>query len=128
MEVWNKINYILSEKNMSKKEFADRLVALEPKIKLTGETPSFYTILNYLYGKREIKIELIPYIAEALGIEEQELFTFDLEYSLNYNYKQSKEVREIIRLLRYAPQNVITHIKEQLQKYKKLYDDSAKPF
>ncbi|MDR2080338.1 MAG: hypothetical protein LBP54_00420 [Campylobacteraceae bacterium] len=63
MEVWEKINYILAEKNMSKKEFASKLTALEPKIKRTGETPSFYTILGYLYGKREIKTELIPYIS-----------------------------------------------------------------
>ncbi|MDR1555140.1 MAG: hypothetical protein LBS39_03835 [Campylobacteraceae bacterium] len=128
MEVWEKINYILTEKSMSKKEFADKLVALEPKIKLIGETPSYYTILGYLYGKREIKIELIPYIAEVLEIEEQDLFTFDLEYSANYNYKRSKEIREIIYLLQYVPQNIIAHIKEQLQKYKKLYDESLKPF
>jgi transcriptional regulator with XRE-family HTH domain len=128
VEVWEKINYILAEKNISKKEFADKLTALEPKIKRTGETPSFHTILGYLYGKREIKIELIPYIAEALGVEEQELFSFDLEYAASYNYKQSKELREIVHLLRYAPQSVIIHMKEQLQKYKKLYDESVKQF
>ncbi|MDR0665855.1 MAG: helix-turn-helix domain-containing protein [Campylobacteraceae bacterium] len=128
MEVWEKINYILNEKDISKKEFADKLVALEPKIKLTGETPSFHTILGYLYGKRKIKIELIPYIAEALDVEEQELFTFDLEYAADYNYKQSKEVREIVHLLPYAPQSVIAHIKEQLSKYKKLHDETIKRF
>jgi transcriptional regulator with XRE-family HTH domain len=124
VEVWEKINYILTEKGLSKKEFADKLVSLEPKIKFTGETPSFHTILGYLYGKREIKIEFIPYIADVLGVEEQELFTFDLEYSANYNYKQSRE----IHLLQYAPQSVVAHIKEQLQKYKKLHDESVKPF
>jgi hypothetical protein len=36
---------------MSKKEFADKLVALEPKIKLTSETSSEYTILDYLMAK-----------------------------------------------------------------------------
>jgi hypothetical protein len=65
MEVWGEINYILIEKNMSKKEFASKLIAFEPKLKLTGETPSEYTILGYFYGKREIKIELIPYIADV---------------------------------------------------------------
>ncbi|MDR2790277.1 MAG: helix-turn-helix domain-containing protein [Campylobacteraceae bacterium] len=128
MEVWEKINYLLTEKKMSKKGFANKLVGLAPKLKLTGETPSYQTILGYLYGKREIKVELIPYIAEALGVEEQELFTFELEYSSDYNYKRSKEVREIVHLLPYAPQSVILHIKEQLKKYKKLHDESIKSF
>ncbi len=127
-EVWEKINYLLSEKKISKKEFADRLVALDPKLKRTDESPSSQTILGYLYGKREIKVELIPYIAEVLGVSEQDLFTFDLEYAQNYNYRQSKEVREIVELLRYAPVSVVVHIKEQLQKYKKLYDESTKSF
>jgi transcriptional regulator with XRE-family HTH domain len=128
MEVCEKINYLLIEKKMSKKEFTDKLIALSPRLKLTGKTPSKQTILGYLYGKREIKIELIPFIAEVLGVEEQELFTFELEYSTNYNYKQSYEVREIVKLLPYAPQSVIAHIKEQLRKYKKLHDESVKPF
>jgi transcriptional regulator with XRE-family HTH domain len=128
VEVWEKINYILVEKNISKREFANKLTALEPKLKLTGETPSEYTILGYLYGKREIKIELIPYIAEVLGVEEQDLFTFDLEYSTNYNHQHSKEVREIIRLLPYAPKSVAAHIKEQLLKYEKLHNETVKQF
>ena len=128
VEVWEKINYLLVEKKISKKEFADRLVALDPKLKRTDESPSSQTILGYLYGKREIKVELIPYIAEDLGVSEQDLFTFDLEYAQNYNYRQSREVREIVELLRYAPVSVVVHIKEQLQKYKKLYDESTKSF
>ena len=127
VEVWEKINYLLAEKKISKKEFADRLVALAPKLKPIDESPSAQTILGYLYGKREIKVELIPYIAEVLGVSEQELFTFDLEYAQNYNYRQSKEVREILELLPYAPVSVISHIKEQLQKYKRLHDESTKP-
>ena len=128
VEVWEKINYLLTEKKISKKEFADKLVALTPKLKRTDESPSSQTILGYPYGKREIKTELIPYIAEVLGVSEQELFTFDLEYAQNYNYRQSKEVREILELLPYAPVSVVAHIKEQLQKYKKLYDESTKSF
>jgi len=126
MEVWEKVNYLIEEKKMSKKEFADRLVALTPKLKRTDEAPSSQTILGYLYGKREIKVELIPYIAEVLGVTEQELFSFDIEYATSYNYKQSKEVREIINLLQYAPSSVVEHIKLQLQKYKTLHDESTK--
>lgn len=128
MEVWEKINYLLEEKKMSKKEFADKLVALTPRLKRTDETPSTQTILGYLYGKREIKVELIPYIAETLEVTEQELFSFDIEYATSYNYKKSKEVREIISLLQYAPNSVTEHIKGQLTKYKKLHEESVKSF
>ncbi|MDR1976624.1 MAG: helix-turn-helix domain-containing protein [Campylobacteraceae bacterium] len=128
MEVWEKINYLIAEQKMSKLEFARKLVELEPRLRLTGETPSPQTILGYLYGKREIKVELIPYIAEVLGVSEQELFTFDLEYSTGYNHRHSKEVREIIHLLPYAPQSVVAHIKEQLSKYKKLHDETVRQF
>ena len=121
MEVWEKINYLLEEKNMSKQDFANRLIALEPRLKRTSETPSTQTILGYLYGKRELKVELIPYIAEVLGVSEQELFNFNIEFATDYNYKQSKEVREIINLLPYAPNSIIVHIKTQLEKYKNLH-------
>ena len=124
MEVWEKINYLLEEKNMSKQDFANRLIELEPRLKRTSETPSTQTILGYLYGKRELKVELIPYIAEVLGVSEQELFNFNIEYATEYNYKQSKEVREIVDLLPYAPNSVVEHIKAQLQKYKNLNDET----
>ena len=124
MEVWEKINYLLEEKKISKQEFANRLISLVPKLKRTLETPSSQTILGYLYGKRELKVELIPYIAEVLGVSEQELFNFNIEYATEYNYKQSKEVREIVDLLPYAPNSVVEHIKAQLQKYKNLNDET----
>ncbi len=124
MEVWEKINYLLEEKKISKQEFANRLISLEPKLKRTLETPSSQTILGYLYGKRELKVELIPYIAEVLGVSEQELFNFNIEYATEYNYKQSKEVLEIVDLLPYAPNSTIEHIKTQLQKYKNLNNET----
>ena len=124
MEVWEKINYLLEEKKISKQEFANRLISLEPKLKRTLETPSSQTILGYLYGKRELKVELIPYIAEVLGVSEQELFNFNIEYATEYNFKQSKEVRQIVNLLPFAPNSIVEHIKTQLQKYKNLHDET----
>lgn len=119
----NKLSF--RREKITKQEFAHKLVTLQPNLKRTGESPSVQTILGYLYGKRELKVELIPYIAEVLEVNEQELFTFDLEYSCNYNYRQSKEVREIMELLQYAPNSIVTHIKEQLAKYKVLYGESV---
>lgn len=127
MSIIDKINFLLVEKGISKKEFADNLRKLEPKLLATGESPSEQTVYRYLNGSRELKVELIPYIAEVLCVSEQELFTFDLEYAQNYNYRQSKEVREILELLPYAPSSVVLHIKEQLLKYKSLHAESTKP-
>ncbi len=124
MEVWEKMNYLIAEREMSKKEFINKLLDLKPILKSTGETPSYNTINGYLYGKRELKVELIPYIAEVLGVSEQELFNFNIEYATEYNYKQSKEVREIVDLLPYAPNSIIEHIKTQLQKYKNLNNET----
>ncbi len=126
MEVWEKINYLLEEKKITKQEFANRLVALEPKLKRTSESPSAQTILGYLYGKRELKIELIPYIAEVLGVDEQELFRFDIEYATEYNLRYSKDAREILELLQFAPKVMIEHIKIVLRKFKKEYENGVK--
>lgn len=126
MEVYEKINYLLQEKQLSKKEFANKLISITPQLKRTGEVPSEQTILGYLYGKREIKIELIPYIAEVLGVDEGELFRFDIEYASNYNQRYSKQIREIIELLRYVPSETINELIEKLHKYKTLHEDATK--
>jgi len=125
VDIIEKINFLLEEKGISKKEFADKLRKLEPKLKGTGEIPSEQTIYRYLNESRELKVELIPFIAEVLEVNEQELFTFDIEYACNYNYRQSKEIREIIELLQYAPTAIIVYIKEQLLKYKILHSETT---
>lgn len=126
MEVWEKINYLLEEKKMTKQEFANKLIMLEPKLKRTSEIPSTQTILGYLYGKRELKVELLPYIAEVLGVDEGELFRFDIEYASEYNIRYSKDAREILEMLYYAPKPIVEHIKTILKKYKKSYEDVAR--
>jgi len=123
MDVIDKINYLLTEKNLQKKEFATRLQNLEAKLKSTGNVPSLQTIYGYLNGKRELKVELIPYIAEALDITEQELFSFDIEYATEYNIRYSKEAREILELLTYAPKSLREDIKELLLTVKDTYED-----
>ncbi len=126
MNVAEKINYLLVEKNMSKREFAQRLISLEPRLERTGKAPSESTIYGYLNGGREIKIELIPYIAEILDVLEQELFTDELEYSNDYNVRYSKDAREILDLLQFAPKRAIEDIKNYLIKYKNTYENGIK--
>lgn len=101
MDINERINSLIQSKNFTKREFAKRLRDLEPKLKSTGETPTEKTIYKYLDGSNAIKIELIPYIAEALQITEQELFTYDKKsrkkYFENLMRSISEDELEILR-------------------------------
>lgn len=68
MKVIDRINEILKEKNISKKELARRLIDLDMKAAKTGEVPSVSSIYAYLNGNIELKADFIPFIAEALGV------------------------------------------------------------
>ena len=122
MQVIEKINFLLEEKNISKKEFVAKLQSLSPKLYATGEVPSEQTIYRYLNGSRELKVEILPYFAEVLGVKEQEFFEFDIEFSSENNIKQSKEFREILNLLPYLPTKALKELKSRLQECKKLYE------
>lgn len=74
MNISKHINSILLEKGMTKKFFALKFIELQPTLKSTGEAPSISSIYGYLNGSREIKAELLPYIAEVLDISIAELF------------------------------------------------------
>lgn len=56
-------------------------------------------------------------------MDEQELFRFDIEYATEYNIRYSKDAREILELLQYAPKAMVEHIKSALRKCKKSYED-----
>ncbi|MDY0120875.1 MAG: hypothetical protein RBR54_02935 [Sulfurimonas sp.] len=126
MEIIDKINYLIKEKNLQKKDFVRLLQALEPKLKSTGDIPSEQTIYGYLNGKRELKVELIPYIAEVLGVDEGELFRFDIEYASEYNIRYSKDAREILELLQYTPKPTLEHIKIALRRLKQEHEALTK--
>lgn len=89
MTIADKISSILAEKGLTKKFFAQKLVELEPTLKSTGEAPSISSIYGYLNGSREIKAELIPYIAEVLGVSVAELFDTEAKES---RYKTLQEI------------------------------------
>ncbi|MBV5277782.1 MAG: helix-turn-helix transcriptional regulator [Campylobacteraceae bacterium] len=84
MEVYEKINCLLNEKHLTKREFAKRLIKLEPRLKSTGNAPTEKTIYGYLSGKISINIELIPYIVDVLGVTEQELFDESLATKIKF--------------------------------------------
>lgn len=95
MDLSYKINLFLKEKGMSKKFFAEKLIALEPILKSTREVPSASTIYGYLNGSREIKAELLPYtvliVAHAgvnrvilrhiLGVPFEKIFEIEQPYA-----------------------------------------------
>ncbi|MBE0497843.1 MAG: helix-turn-helix transcriptional regulator [Campylobacterales bacterium] len=146
MEVFEKINLYLKDRKISKKEFAERLIQLEVKLKNTGSIPSENTIYAYLNGRIGIKIELIPYIAEVLNIPEQLLFddsprarkTF-LKYILDSLSSEEKALMrsrvceekntpsvpkdryyKIQDLLVYAPEMFLSELEMTLKEYKDL--------
>lgn len=134
MEVYEKINSILSRKNVTKRWFASRLIELEPRLKSTGEVPTEKAIYGYLNGTSSIKIELVPYIAEVLHISENELFSQNKEYSNSLNtssvsdidttYGQSDEdIQKLISLLPYASKPLIQKLIKQLEESKRFYDE-----
>ena len=47
----------------------------------TGEIPTESSIYAYLNGNIEIKADMLPFIADALGVCEQEFFTSDSKQS-----------------------------------------------
>ncbi|MCH5322578.1 MAG: helix-turn-helix transcriptional regulator [Helicobacter sp.] len=75
MKVAQRINELLKAKKISKREFAKRLIDLDMRTTKTGETPTESSVYAYLNGNIEIKADMIPFIAEALNVCEQELFT-----------------------------------------------------
>jgi len=106
------ILYILEKKNITKKEFALKLIDFNPKVGVRSEPPSERTIYLYLQGKRELKADLIPYIAEVLNIKEQELFE-NSYLTTNYITKKNEEdilkksKEELIALLPSIPMSVL---------------------
>ena len=74
MNITEKINNIIDEKGLTRKYFVNQLILLNPILKSTGETPSSSTIYGYLNGNREVKIELLPYIAKVLDVSIADLF------------------------------------------------------
>lgn len=74
MEIYEKINALLKEKKIKKKELARIIINSNYHLKSTGEVPSEKTIYAYLCGKNSLRIELLPLIAEALNISVGELF------------------------------------------------------
>jgi len=84
MELHERIDIIIKEQGLTKREFAQRLISLEPKLKTTGEIPTEKTIYKYLSGDIAIRVELISYIAQALNVTEQDLFLTSSKERLSF--------------------------------------------
>ncbi|OUT10090.1 hypothetical protein B9N66_01575 [Campylobacter concisus] len=131
MQIHERINSIIKSKGLKKKDFLQKFVSLEPRLKSTGEIPSIPTIYNYLNGTREIKAELIPYMAKALDVSEQELFLDNdsTEFFKEFIKKQSenessneknKAIFKLINLCEYASMPMLERLIEILEQNKQL--------
>jgi hypothetical protein len=58
-------------------------------------------------------------------VKEQELFDYELEYATDYNYKYSKEAREIIALIPLVPKSIIQTIHTTLKAYRDLHEKTV---
>ena len=124
MKVVQRINEILQERNISKRELAKRLINLDMKASRTGEIPTESSIYAYLNGNIEIKADMLPFIADALGVFEQDFFSDDKRQNdkilkrlygddeLNYKY------RDIIELLEYLSPKSLEILKGSLEQNK----------
>ena len=131
MQIHERINSIIKSKGLKKKDFLQKFVSLEPRLKSTGEIPSIPTIYNYLNGTREIKAELIPYMAKALDVSEQELFLDNdsTEFFKEFIKKQSenessneknKAILKLINLCEYASMPMLERLIEILEQNKQV--------
>ncbi|EJD3102662.1 helix-turn-helix transcriptional regulator [Campylobacter jejuni] len=113
MKVVDRINEILKEKNISKKELANRLINLGMRANKTGEIPTLSSIYAYLNGNIDIKADMIPFIADALGVFEQELFSdkkeenFKIIHKLYKNKTSHQNCSNLLELLEFlSPKNL----------------------
>lgn len=119
MTILERINAILKSKNMSKRELARRIIALEYRASKTGEIPTESSIYAYLNGTIELKADLLPYIAQALNIYEQELFSSEAKSQkiLQKIYRNNIErYAEIIDLLEYVSPKTLNTLETILDK------------
>ena len=113
MQIHERINSIIKSKGLKKKDFLQKFVSLEPRLKSTGEIPSIPTIYNYLNGTREIKAELIPYMAKALDVSEQ-------ESENESSNEKNKAILKLINLCEYASMPMLERLIEILEQNKQL--------
>ncbi|MGX3098978.1 helix-turn-helix domain-containing protein [Helicobacter sp. 23-1046] len=121
MTILERINAILKAKNMTKRELANRIIALGYRANKTGEIPSESSIYAYLNGSIELKADLLPYIAESLNIYEQELFSAEAKSQkiLQKLYRNDIEkYAEIIDLLEYVSPKTLETLQSVLRKNK----------
>jgi len=124
VEVYENINTILKEKNITKRWFAKRLRELEPKLHTTGEIPTEKTVYGYLNGTSQLKIELIPFICEVLRVSESELFNYKHKIKIKspkvkYNSSQN-DLEKLTELLPYAPKPMVHKLIKELENIKKI--------
>jgi len=118
MEVFEIINNILTDKQMSKREFAQKLIALEPKSNRTGEIISDVLGIpeQFLFEEsQKVRMRMIRHLLKELS-EEERVY---LETALNRD-KNVDMQHNILELIKYAPEPLLNKITVSLQKIKNI--------
>ncbi|NDJ26795.1 XRE family transcriptional regulator [Campylobacter sp. MIT 12-8780] len=131
MKVYERINEILKAKKITKKELAQRLINLDMRANKTGEVPTFSSIYAYLNGNIDLKADMLPFIAEALGVCEQEFFSTEDESDkiIQKIYAKDESMykyKKIIALLEYASPKTIKVLEQALFQHKIKTDEFNK--
>ena len=74
MEVCEVVDGLIKKRGWKKIEFAEKFIALTPRLKSTNNVPSIKSVYAYLIGTRHFEVELLPYIAKTLDVSIQDLF------------------------------------------------------
>lgn len=149
MEVYEIIVSLLKQKNLSKRDFANMLIERDIRSKRTGEVVSEKIVYAYLNGSVSLRAEMIPLIANILGVTEQELFDDTeakrvkilkkilknpselekktaillLKENTKSTFYNEYQLNQLAELLNYAPPLAIEHMIKTLEKYKKVFDE-----
>ncbi len=89
MEVFEKINYFIEESNMTKKEFVDRVLELEPRLKEQDffEFDVEFATNNNIKQSKEVReiLNLLQYLpAKAINDLKNRLYEYKILYEKKF--------------------------------------------
>ena len=101
MRINENIIKLIKERGLNRREFADKLISLEPTITRTLEVPTVSTVYGYLNGRINIPLDLITYIAEVLNVTEQQIFDNSTKTRIKYlSYILENPTKKEIQLIK----------------------------
>lgn len=130
LKLHEKIAFFINRQKMLKKDFYQRVLETGLVLSRNGSKPKMSTFYQLLDGRREIKEHMIPYFAEALGVEVETLLD-RVEEPIKIE-KMTKglddKVKRIIDLSYYVPPAILDDIIAAMENYKNHTERFVKRF